>query len=181
MVHRHVALFLAFMVMGAAVPLTSQAVYRYDGMFLRSAAGDRPIRLRRTVTPHQRERFNKAMEIYDMLDGYDKGLVRPSLDDVNTINVYLEMDTKNLRYQEEIVEDPLSTTDYVAPAESAPKRELDQVNRAALRRAIHVRNCFMSLPTGLRELCESIVKGRKPRSTTGLQNDLIKGRAQHRQ
>ena len=68
----------------------------------------------------------------------------------------------------------MTTTDYVAPVDPGASRDVSDLDRADLRRALRLHTCFVSLPTGLRELCEEMVKGRKPREIKGLTNPYAK-------
>jgi hypothetical protein len=176
----HLALFLATMVVGSSVPLSLQALYRYDGMELHSAPGE-TVTVQARYGAAERIDLRKALNIYQtLLDMGETGLVRPTLSKPDTIRLYLDAYPDGLRYEKKVEKNPVAPTDYVAPVAVPSSREASELDRAEYRRAVRTGTCFVSLPTGLRELCESLTKGKKPSNLRGLENDLIKGRQQHK-
>lgn len=175
--NKSIAVFLSSMVVGTAIPLTSQALYREEGATLHEAASNASVELRRPYTLKERADYRKAQEIYrSLLEMGQTDLVQPNLSKPDTISVYLDAYPNGLRFQKQLSKDPLSTKDYVKPAEVAPSRELSDLERLQVRTAAKTGSCPLSLPRGLRELCKDLLKTSKPARVRGLRNDLIQSR-----
>lgn len=178
---RSVVLFIATFVMGTTLPFV--AAQSLTGL----ALGDRitgrdgiSTTLHAAYTTKDRVDYGKAIDIYNIhLQEGKTGLIKPDINNRASIDLYLNDPGTGKIRGEPIVTEPLSTKDYVPPAKDvSPVDALSQQERAALLRSEKTGVCwqYKGFSAGYMALCQSFIKGKEVKRTTGLQTDLIYGR-----
>lgn len=183
---RSVAMFIASLVMGTTLPMAASqsltASYIQQDSILRTVDGVQ-VRLHRALSPRARLDYNRALQIYDILTQQgQKGLVKPDINDRETIDVYLNSNTED-RIVEKVQSDPVSTTDYVKKqTDFLSEKELNQQERAALSRAMRIGRCdnYKGFSAGFMPLCKQLIQGRTPIHTVGFTSDIQNSKVKQR-
>lgn len=169
----------ASLFVGAYVPLAfgqSGSVFIPKETLLRTISST-PVRLHRAYTVQERRDFVKAMEIYrEYVRQGMKDLIRPAVDDRESIDLYLENPLEPQRdFTERPQLEPAAPKGYVRPVqEFFSEKELNAEQRATLQRAVKIGRCwnFPQFPESFDELCKKLIKGTKEIRTIGVQSDL---------
>lgn len=175
--NRTVSLFVASVLVGASFPLTTQALFRYQGTPLHSAAaGETAVVARRVKRVYDRKDLKKALEIYQALvQRGDEGLVQPNINRPSTIKVYLDQYPDGApRAEDDDVADPVTMTDYVPAVTFSTVTEPEKADRAALTEARRIGKCYSGkfASAAAYKECLRITKYLKPVNTQGLSNPL---------
>ena len=178
---RSVALFIATFVMGTTLPFV--AAQSLNGLALGDTlTGPDGVQttLHAAYTTKDRVDYGRAIDIYNIyLQEGQTGLIKPDINDRATIDLYLNNPGTGKVRGEPLVTEPLSTKDYVPPEKDvSPIDALSQQERAALLRSEKTGVCwqYKGFSAGYMTLCQSFIKDKEVKRTTGLQTDLIYGR-----
>jgi hypothetical protein len=179
---RYVAIFVASLVMGAALPvaasssmsaLTPQGTYTTrDGV---------TVQLHRAYSFKDRYDFNRAVVIYNLyIQKGLTGLVVPDINKRDTIDFYLKNPVEDHVELEEVRTTPLSTNDYQPKVQDISAEDaISDAERAALQRAEKIGVCFRypGFSTAYYVLCQKFIQGKKAANTVGHGNDIATARA----
>lgn len=191
MTTRTIALFVATLAMGSALPLaTSDSLQAFlpsrASTLLGTKDSGKAIELHRAASNRNRYDFHQAMRIYNLY--LQKGLqaiLKPDINVRSTIDFYLKNPTDDyVPTAQNSTTDPLSTSDYVgAPKDVTSSGALTDVERTTLNRYVKIGRCWQhkEFTKGFYELCLKLIEGKTPSRTTGLQTDLIKSRTTGRE
>lgn len=178
---RSVALFAISTVMGSTLPLAAtQARFLYEQGTITTKEGT-VVRLHRSYTARDRVDYKRALEIYEqyLQQGFTD-LVRPIINERDTIDPYLLNPTDQNRDRSGDIFAPTSTKDYVAPeAQPLSKRALNDQERSALARSFKTGICwtYKQFSKEFDMLCRKLILGRTAVRATGFESDLMRTRA----
>ena len=178
---RSTAIFAVSLVVGTIIPLSvTHALFSYEQTTIKGADG-REVQLHRSYTTRQRQDHKRALEIYDQYRQQGlTNLVKPDINDRATVEIYLRNPTGPDRNKEDDRVDPVSTTDYVKPVESVSSRELSDLERKALQRAVKLGACYNypKFSEAFHTLCKQMVL-QTPHEIrpVGFESDLMYTRA----